>query len=79
MNSYKFYFINVTALRLNPMNKFSNSTVINVRRTQINGNTVLLTSTTVKQPTFEDMLGEKSDVQYNWEGSAIYFANATYP
>jgi hypothetical protein len=39
----------------------------------------MLTSTNTKQPTFEDLFEEDSDVQYNSDGAALYVVNLSYP
>jgi hypothetical protein len=62
MNDYKFYFINVSALRLNSMTKFTNATTINIRTTPMNGDIIMLTSLKLKQPTFWDIFDFDSDV-----------------
>lgn len=79
MNSYVHYYINVTSLRNDPQYQFSNATIINIRNSLVNGETVLLSSTTVQKPIFKDLFSETSDVSYGYEGSATYLINSTYP
>lgn len=79
MNAYNYYYINVSALRANPQYNFSNATVINVRNTLINGQTVLLASASVQFPIFKDIFKKGSDVVYGWDGTLTYLANQTYP
>lgn len=79
MNAYNFYSINVSALRAAPQYNFSNVTIINIRNTVINGDTVLLASPTIEFPVFKDLFKVNSDVVYGWEGSISFVANASYP
>ena len=79
MNQYVHYYINVSNLRNDAQYQFSNATIINIRDSLVNGETVLLTSTSVQKPTFKDLFNSTSDVTYGFEGSATYLVNSTYP
>lgn len=58
----------------------SNATILTIMGTDINGETVMLTSTSAKDKNmvFKDMWRENSTVRYGWEGQIKYTINATY-
>jgi hypothetical protein len=75
-NECQFYFINITALQ---KTNFTNSTTITIRKVDINGDSFMLTSTTVTQPAFNDIFFPDQDVEINWDGTATFLINSTFP
>lgn len=67
MNSYNYYVINLTSLISSGLT-ITNSTVLSLYSTSVNGDSVLITSLTKEKPLLEDCFQPDSDVVYNWEG-----------
>ena len=73
-NQYNFYYINVSKLRLDPSNQFSNATLVTIKNTVVNGDVVMLASTNITQPTLLDLFNMKSDISISWDGSITFVA-----
>lgn len=62
-NAYNFYLINLTSLLL------PNYSQITVRLNEVSGSVLMLSSTTISDPTF-DMLTNSTDIEFSWDSIA---------
>lgn len=71
-NQYHYYIINLTQIQKQSNITIDNKTAVVISMIETNGDCMLFTSLTEKNPTYDQVFEKDSQVDYSWSGKKMY-------